>query len=333
MKKQIALVTGGYSGEAVVSYKSAQTVENNIDKDLYDVYKIDITPDGWYYIPTEGVKLPVDKSHFTVQKEGKTVRFDAALLCIHGTPGEDGKLQGYLDLMRVPYTSCDTTTSALTFNKRFTVGVAAFGGVHVAASKLLFAGEAYDIAAIQRMQFPVFVKPNNGGSSIGMSKVDANNADDIKAALDKAFAEDSQVLVEEFVSGREFTIGVVKVKGEIITLPMTEILKPEGLHFFDYEAKYNSQNLEVTPADASESIAKKVQETAKRIYQLLNCRGIVRIDFIYNEAIDEPFMLEVNTVPGQTAASLVPQQLAAMNWPLKDFYTALVEEAIGVRQN
>ncbi|WP_447641824.1 MULTISPECIES: D-alanine--D-alanine ligase [Chitinophagaceae] len=328
MKKQIALVTGGYSGEAVISYQSAQTIEKNIDTDLFDLYKIDITPDGWYYIPTEGVKLPVDTSHFTVQKEGKTVRFDAALMCIHGTPGEDGKMQGYLDLMRIPYTSCDTTTSALTFNKRFTVAVVAFSGMHVAKSAVLFAGQPYDIAAIQQMRFPVFVKPNNGGSSIGMSKVDSNDAATIQAALDKAFNEDSQVLVEEFIQGREFTIGVVKTKGEIVTLPMTEILKPDGLHFFDFEAKYHGQNLEVTPAKATKHIEKSVQDAAKKIYQVLNCKGIIRIDFIYNEELDAPFMLEVNTVPGQTAASLVPQQLAAMNWSLKDFYTALIEEAI-----
>ncbi|MFT4204092.1 MAG: D-alanine--D-alanine ligase [Chitinophagaceae bacterium] len=329
MKKKIALVTGGYSGESVISYQSAQTVEQNIDTELFDVYKIDITPDGWYYIPTEGVKLPVDESHFTVQKQGKTVKFDAALMCIHGTPGEDGKLQGYLDLMRVPYTSCDTTTSALTFNKRFTVAVAAFGGVHVAKSTVLFAGQPYDIAAIQKMQFPVFVKPNNGGSSIGMSKVDIGNPDAIKTALDKAFAVDSQVLVEEFIQGREFTIGVVRVKGKIVTLPMTEVLKPEGLHFFDFEAKYHGKNLEVTPAKTTKRIAHKVEETAKKVYQILNCKGIIRIDFIYDEALGEPLLLEVNTVPGQTSASLVPQQLAAMDWSLKDFYTALIEEAIG----
>lgn len=328
MKKQIALVTGGYSGESVVSYQSAQTVEKHIDKDLFDVYKIDITPNGWYYVPTEGVRLPVDMGHFTVQKEGKTVRFDAALICIHGTPGEDGKLQGYLDLMRVPYTSCDNATSALTMNKRFTVAVAAFSGIHVAKSLVFFDKHNYDVASVQQLKFPVFVKPNSGGSSIGMSKVDDNNEENIKAALEKAFQEDSQVLVEEFIQGREFTIGVIKVKGKIITLPMTEILKPEGLQFFDFQAKYHGKDLEVTPADATPHMAKKVEETAKKVYEILNCKGIVRIDFIYNEALDEPFMLEINTVPGQTSASLVPQQLAAMNWSLKDFYTALIEEAL-----
>lgn len=161
-----------------------------------------------------------------------------------------------------------------------------------------------------------------------MSKLDSNKAEDVKAALDKAFAVDSQVLIEEFIQGREFTIGVVKTKGKIVALPMTEILKPEGLKFFDFEAKYHGKDLEVTPADASEHMTRKVQETAKRVYEVLNCKGIIRIDFIYNEELDEPFLLEVNTVPGQTSASLVPQQLAAMNWSLKDFYTALIEEAI-----
>lgn len=180
MKKQIAFVTGGFSGEAQISYESAKTVEQNIDRDLFDVYKIDITPDGWYYVPTEGVRLPVDKSHFSVQKDGKDVKFDAALLVIHGTPGEDGKLQGYLDLMGIPYTSCDTTTSALTFNKRFTVAVASFGGIHVAKSQILFAGQPYDIETIKKMHFPLFIKPNNGGSSIGMSKLESKKRKTLK---------------------------------------------------------------------------------------------------------------------------------------------------------
>lgn len=327
MKKQIALVTGGYSGEAEVSYKSAQTVEDHVDRDLFDLYKIDITHNGWYYIPTEGIQLPVDRSDFSIQKEGKKVKFDAALMCIHGTPGEDGKLQGYFDLLHIPYTSCDTTTSALTFNKRFTVGVAAFGGVHVAKSILLFKGQPYHLAEIKALKFPIFVKPNNGGSSIGMSKVNENTEDAIVAAIEKAFAVDDQVLLEEFISGREFTIGVVKSKGEIITLPITEILKPDSIEFFDYQAKYFGKNLEVTPAKIPAAIKEKVEAAARKIYLLLNCKGIVRIDFIFNDQEQVPYMLEVNTVPGQTSASLVPQQLAAMHWGLKDFYTALIEEA------
>lgn len=327
MKKKIALVTGGYSGEAEVSYKSARTVEQNIDGAKYDFYKIDITPQGWFYLSPDGGKQAVDRADFTIQVDGQKIRFDAVLMCIHGTPGEDGKLQGYFDLLQIPYTTCDTTTSALTFNKRFTVGVAAFGGIAVAKSVLLFHGQPYAIEEIQKLQFPVFVKPNNGGSSIGMSKVDEKDAAQIQGAIDKAFGVDKQVLIEEYIAGREFTIGVCKKGNDIIALPMTEILKPENIAFFDFQAKYYGENLEVTPAQVDDPIRLQIEATARKIYLLLNCKGIIRIDFIYNEAAGVPYMLEVNTVPGQTAASLVPQQLAAMGWSLQDFYSTLIENA------
>jgi len=323
MKKKIALVTGGYSGEATISYMSAKTVYNNLDKEKYDVYKIDITPNGWLYENEEGAKSAVDRNDFSVIDSGKKINFDAIALCIHGTPGEDGKLQGYFDMLHLPYTTCDAATSALTFNKRFTVAVAAFAGIKVAKSLHLFKHTPVAPEAIlQKLQLPVFVKPNNGGSSIGMSKV--SEANELGAALDKAFKEDDQVLVEEFIAGREFTIGVFKSKGEIITLPMTEIKAHNK--FFDYEAKYEGKSEEITPAQVDEAVAEKVRNTAKKIYAILNCRGVIRIDFIYNEAAGEPYMLEVNTVPGQSDASIVPQQVRAMGWTLKDFYTALIEE-------
>lgn len=323
MKKKIALVTGGYSGEATISYLSAKTVYDNLDKEKFDVYRIDINPNGWTYENEEGAKSVVDRNDFSIIDSGKKINFDAVALCIHGTPGEDGKLQGYFDMLHLPYTTCDAATSALTFNKRFTVAVAAFAGVKVAKSLHLFKHSPLAPDAIlQQLQLPVFVKPNNGGSSIGMSKV--TEAHDLQDALDKAFKEDDQVLVEEFIEGREFTIGVFKTKGEIITLPMTEV---KALNkFFDYEAKYHGKSEEVTPALVAESIAEKVRNTAKKIYAILNCRGVIRIDFIYNEAAGEPYMLEVNTVPGQSEASIVPQQVRAMGWTLKDFYTALLEE-------
>ncbi len=327
MKKKIALVTGGYSGEAEISYKSAVTVENNVDKEKFDVYKIDVHPDGWNYIDGDGNKTPVEKSDFTVSANGNKISFDAVLMCIHGTPGEDGKLQGYFDMLHLPYTSCDAATSALTFNKRYTVAVAAFGGINVARSLHIFKHSPVTAEAIlQQLQLPVFVKPNNGGSSIGMSKV--TEADELPAALEKAFKEDDQLLVEEFISGREFTIGVFKTNGKIITLPITEVITHKD--FFDYEAKYLGKSEEITPAKADESIAEKVRAAAKKVYELLNCRGIVRIDFIYNEERQAPFMLEVNTVPGQSEASIVPQQVKAMGWTLKEFYTAVIEDAINV---
>src|SRR3954451_18399922 len=189
MKKKIALVTGGYSGEATISYMSAKTVYNNLDKEKFDVYKIDISPNGWVYENEEGMKSAVDRNDFSIIDGGKKINFDAIALCIHGTPGEDGKLQGYFDMLHLPYTSCDAATSALTFNKRYTVGVAAFAGINVAKSLHLFKHTPLTPEHIAlHLKLPVFVKPNNGGSSIGMSKV--NKAEDIAEALEKAFKED-----------------------------------------------------------------------------------------------------------------------------------------------
>jgi len=322
-KKNVAFVTGGYSTEAVISYKSAITIENNLDRDKYNIYKIDITPQGWWY-ETGDQKTAVDRNDFTISRGDKKIKFDAVFIGIHGTPGEDGKLQGYFDLMNLPYTSCDAATSALTFNKRYTVAVAAFAGIGVAKSLHLFKHTSIDNTEIlKRLQLPVFVKPNNGGSSIGMSKV--SKGEDLSVALEKAFKEDDQVLVEEFIAGREFTIGVFKSKGEIVTLPFTEVKTHK--EFFDFEAKYTpGMSEEITPAKVDESIAQKVRETAKKVYRTFNCRGVVRMDFIFHEEKKEPYLLEINTVPGQSEASIVPQQVKANGWTLKDFYSKLIEE-------
>ncbi len=323
MKKKIALVTGGYSGEAVISYKSAVTIEKNIDGNKWDCYKIDINPNGWYYMGAEGNSVPVDKNDFSITLEGNKIKFDAVLIGLHGTPGEDGKLQGYFDCLGIPYTSCDAATSALTFNKRYTVAVAAFAGMYVAKSVHLFKAIPVSVTSIlHQLRLPLFVKPNNGGSSLGISKV--NQADDLQSALDKAFDVDDQVLVEEFISGREFTIGVFKSKGKIIALPITEIISKN--EFFDFEAKYQGASEEVTPANVAEAVAEKIRSEAQKAYAVFNCNGIVRIDFIYNEADGNPYMLEINTVPGQSDASLVPQQVVAMGWSLKEFYSAIIEE-------
>jgi D-alanine-D-alanine ligase len=327
MKPTIAFVTGGYSGESVISYKSAITIENNLDLDRYIVYKIDITREGWFHELPDGKKILVDKNDFSITVDGRRIRFDAVLIGIHGTPGEDGKLQGYFDLLGLSYTSCDAAVSALTFNKRLTVAVAAFNGINVARSVLLIKDrfESPDLVT-EHLQFPVFVKPNNGGSSIGMSKVNSPS-EELGPAIEKAFREDDQVLVEEFIAGREFTIGVFRSNGEIITLPFTEVKSKK--EFFDFEAKYTAGlNEETTPAVVDESIAAKVRATAKKIYQVFNCSGVIRIDFIYNEEKGEPFMLEINTVPGQSEASIVPQQLRVYGWTLKEFYSALIEDAL-----
>lgn len=324
MKPNIAFVTGGYSAEAEISYKSALTIEKNVDTDRYNVFKIDITPGGWFY-EANGQKLTVDRNDFSLTINGKKLTFDAVLIGIHGTPGEDGRLQGYFDLCGLPYTSCDSATSALTFNKRYTVAVAAFAGINVAKSVHIFKHNPVSPEQILgQLSLPVFVKPNNGGSSIGMSKV--NDAGNLAGALEKAFKEDDQILVEEFIAGREFTIGVFKSTKGIITLPITEVRSKKD--FFDYEAKYQGLSEEITPAQVDEAIAEKVRNEARRIYELFNCRGVVRIDFIYNEARQAPYMLEINTVPGQSEASIVPQQVRAMGWTLKEFYSALIEDAL-----
>ncbi|MBU6262010.1 MAG: D-alanine--D-alanine ligase [Bacteroidetes bacterium] len=325
MKKKVALVTGGLSGEAQISYKSAVTVNGNLDRNKFDVYQIDINQSGWWYTPQNAAPQKVNRDDFSITDGGNKINFDVVLLCIHGTPGEDGKLQGYFDMLGLPYTSCDAATSALTFNKRYTVAVAAFGGIAVANSMHLFKHTPVAPAAIlEKLQLPVFVKPNNGGSSIGMSKV--TTADALAPALEKAFKEDTQVLVEEFISGREFTIGVFKTKGALQVLPITEI--ETANEFFDFEAKYQGKSVETTPALISDTMQSLLEAAAKRVYEVLNCRGVVRIDFIYNEEKGLPYMLEVNTVPGQSAASVIPQQVKAMGVSLQDFYTSIVEESL-----
>jgi D-alanine-D-alanine ligase len=234
-------------------------------------------------------------------------------------------LQGYFDMIGLPYTSCDTATSALTFNKRYTVAVAGFGGVNVAKSLHLFASSPMSSDEIlAQLKLPVFVKPNNGGSSLGISKV--NDVLELAPALEKAFKEDNQVLVEEYISGREFTIGVFKSKGVLTVLPITEITTDN--EFFDFEAKYKGKSQEITPALISETMLNDLTTAAKKVYATLNCRGVVRVDFIYDEAAQKAYMLEVNTVPGQSEASVIPQQVKAMGWSLSNFYATLVEDAI-----
>lgn len=329
MKKKIALVTGGYSGEAEISYLSATTMQKNTDTELFDVHKIDISPNGWVYEDEKGMKSVVNRSDFSIIHSGEKISFDAVMMCIHGTPGEDGKLQGYFDMLHLPYTSCDAATSSLTFNKRYTVAVAAFSGIKVARSLHLFSHAPLSPEAIlQQLSLPAFVKPNNGGSSIGMSKV--SHAKDLQPALDKAFNEDSQVLVEEFIKGRELTIGVYRNGAEIVPLPMTEIITEQ--EFFDFEAKYHGKSKEVTPAEVDEEMGSKIREAAKKIYSVFNCRGVVRIDFIYNENDNEPYLLEINTVPGQSEASIVPQQVRASGITLKEFYTIIINAALKQKQ-
>ncbi|MDQ8005369.1 MAG: D-alanine--D-alanine ligase [Pedobacter sp.] len=326
MKKTIALLTGGTTGEWVVSVKSAATIAQNIDTNKYDVYKIMLTENGWFYEPADSVKIEVDKNDFSLNIKGKKIVFDGVFIVIHGSPGEDGKLQGYFDMIGIPYTTCNALTSSITMNKGYTKAIVnGIKNLNVAKSLQLFR-EDYNIEDVKsQLKLPLFVKPNNGGSSIGMSKV--KHFDDLQAALDKAFNEDTQVLVEEFVEGREFSIGVFKTKGKIVVLPTTEVKTKN--EFFDFDAKYTpGVTEEITPGDMTEEEKTRVEQIVADVYQKLNCRGIVRIDYFLEHNTGNFYFIEINTIPGQTATSFIPQQVAAMGIKLQDFYTQVLEETI-----
>ena len=327
MKKNIALVAGGYSGEAVISVQSAAVIEKQLDSSKYNVYKIAISRNSWTYTGADGKTAEIDKNDFSLTLNGSKVTFDAVFIGIHGTPGEDGRLQGYFEMLGIPYTSCGMVTSALTFNKSYCNKiVAALDVVNIAKSAHIFKDQPHDAAALlQQLRLPVFVKPAEGGSSIGMSKV--TKAEELPAAIEKAFKEDNQVLIEEFIKGRELTCGLFKVNGQLTVLPITEVISSK--EFFDYEAKYTpGVSQEITPAQVPDEITQRVQQTAGVLYDKLNCRGIVRIDFIWEEATGKLFFLEVNTMPGQSENSLVPQQVRASGRTLKEFYGMLIEESL-----
>ena len=330
MKTTIALVTGGFTGEDVISLKSAHVVEKNLDPEKFDVYKIVVTRTSWYYEDVNGFKNEIDRNHFTLTIEGEIIHFDVVFIALHGSPGEDGKLQGYFDMLNIPYTTCDALTSALTMNKGYTKAIVSdIPSLHIARSKQLFSNTKDNVDLINTaLKLPYFVKPNNGGSSIGMSKV--KTKEELPLALDKAFREDTQVLVEEFIKGREYTIGVYKGKDGIKVLPITEIVTTKEL--FDFEAKYTpGVTDEITPGRISAENLNKTQLIAVEIYEKLNCKGVVRIDFILEEKNDDFYFIEINTVPGQTENSLVPQQVRAAGMTMKDFYTELIEVAASPR--
>lgn len=327
MKKNIALVAGGYSGEYVISVQSAVTIENNLDSSKYNVYKIIITKESWSYTGTDGKVTEVDKNDFSLTINGSKVTFDAVFIGIHGTPGEDGRLQGYFEMLGIPFTSCGMVTSALTFNKSYcNKVVAALEVVNVSKSQHIFRNQPYNTGDIlQQLRLPVFVKPAEGGSSIGMSKV--KTAEELQPAIDKAFKEDSQILIEEFIKGRELTMGLYRSGDAITTLPITEVVSSK--EFFDYEAKYTpGVSNEITPAPVSDDIARQVRETSTILYNKLNCKGIVRVDFIYEESTGKLYFLEINTMPGQSENSLVPQQVRAAGKTLREFYGLLLEESM-----
>jgi D-alanine-D-alanine ligase len=325
MKKKIALVTGGFTGESVISLKSATVVEKTLDRSLYEVYKILIYPGNWYHETAIGEKIPVDLNDFSIKISDQKIKFDGVFNILHGSPGEDGKLAGYFDLIGLPYTTCDALTSAITMNKGYTKAIVEdIDELFVARSIQLFGNHAENVTMIlKELRLPLFIKPNNGGSSIGMTKVKEPN--ELQEALDKAFAEDSQVLVEEFVSGREFSIGVYRSRGITTVLPATEIISSK--EFFDFEAKYSPGVCEeITPGRMTQEEVERVGRIIEKVYQKLNCKGAVRIDYFLEHETGKFYFIEINTVPGQTETSLISQQVRALGIDVKDFYNALIEE-------
>lgn len=326
MKRTVALVTGGFTGESVVSFKSADFVAENINRDKYDVYKIIILKESWYYADDHGIKHPIDKNDFSLKINGAVIRFDTAFIILHGSPGEDGKLQGYFDMLGIAYTSCDALTSAITMNKAYSKAIVAqIPGLNIAKSVQLFENTPDLTGWINRLKLPLFIKPNNGGSSIGMSKV--KTAEELPEALDKAFKEDTQVLAEEFISGREFSIGVYNGKNGIYVLPATEVISSK--EFFDYEAKYTpGVTEEITPGRMTPEEKKNVEQIVKDIYKKLNCKGMVRIDYFLQDVTGDFYFIEINTIPGQTQQSFIPQQVRAAGMNISDFYEELIGKSL-----
>jgi D-alanine-D-alanine ligase len=321
MKKNIAIVDGGFSQEAHVSFKSAETVINNLDREKYVGHRIRIIDQNWTYDP-DGNPLLVDKNDFSVIINGEKLTFDCAIIIIHGTPGEDGKLQAYFDLVGMPYNTCNQVTSTLSFNKYFCNRILESFGIKCAKALLFrYPSEYNDDEIVTSLGLPCFVKPNDGGSSYGAAKVNEQN--ELRQYIEKAFEHGDQVIVEEFMPGTEVTNGVYFNGTEIQTLAITEITTPN--EFFDYAAKYNGESEEITPARISDELTKSIKGITKDIYRKLGLNGICRMDYIIKKGV--PHVIEINTVPGQTSASLIPQMAEYEGISLKEMYTTSIENA------
>ena len=318
---------GGYSSESEISLKSGNVVYDYLDKSKYKAYRVHIFKEKWVYVDDNSDEFPIDKSDFSVTVNGEKITFDAVFNAIHGTPGEDGLLQAYLELLGIPQNSCDYYQAALTFNKRDMLSVLKPYGIRTATSFYLNKGDAIDTAKIvSKVGLPCFVKPNKSGSSFGISKVKSEA--ELPIAIEVAYKEDNEIIIESFLDGTEVSVGVINYKGEVIVLPITEIVSEND--FFDYEAKYLGKSQEITPARISEEMAEKVRATAKRAYELLKMKGFSRSEFIIVNG--EPYMLEMNTIPGLTTESLIPQQAKAAGISLEDLFTNAIELALVINK-
>ncbi len=321
MKRNIAVVCGGYSGESVVSMRSAQMVMTNIDRDRFEPYKVIVSRERWYAETSEG-NIDVDKNDFSIEVAGQKLKFGGVFMIIHGTPGENGIMQGYFELIGMPATTGNTLNMALTFSKKTTTRVLSSMGFTTAKSIELKSTEPYSSSFLtQSIGLPCFVKPNCGGSSIGTSRV--IETEKLHIAIDKAFEEDDRVIIEEFIQGTEVTCGVIVIHGKVTALPITEIVSQK--EFFDYEAKYQGKSEEITPARIDEKIYKRIQEYSEDIYRRLDCRGMIRVDYIIRG--EEAYVIEVNTTPGFSEASIIPQQAAAIGLSKKALISAVIDSS------
>ena len=327
MKKNIAIIAGGYSSELEVSLQSVETIYNHLSKEKYNSYVVIINPDGWN-VRIKETFLPINKNDFTFTLDGNKIRFDCVYLTIHGTPGEDGKLQGYLDMLQIPYNCSNQKSSALTFDKWACNQVLANNNISVSKSILFNDRSAMfnTKEIVKELGLPCFVKPNDGGSSFGISKV--KEEIQLIPAINQAFAEGNEVMIESFMDGKEVTCACYKLGDDLYTLPLIEIVSEN--EFFDYEAKYEGFSQEICPARVSEEIKNNVQALTKKIYQLLGLNGIIRVDYMLVN--NKPFVIEVNTAPGMSAASLVPQMVEKQeNLSLSNLLSDIIEEAIKPR--
>ncbi len=322
MNKNIAVVWGGYSSEKVVSEKSAEGISSFIDKDRYNIYKVRIDRESWM-VEYNNDFIPVDKNDFSFVANEEKIVFDFVYNTIHGTPGEDGLLQGYFDMLGIPYSNCGVLASAITFNKYTSNNFLKNFGIKVADSILLRKGDNIDIEAIEaQLGLPVFVKPNVGGSSFATNKVKV--AAKMMEAINESFIEAPEVIIESFVKGVEVTCGCFETEKGLTVLPLTEVVTQN--EFFDYGAKYLGEVEEITPARISEELTHKIQSLTKQIYKLIGAKGIIRADYIIRE--ESPVLLEVNTTPGMTTTSFIPQQVKAAGLEMKNVMTEIIETEI-----
>jgi len=323
MKKNIAIIMGGYSSEVEISLKSGTIVYQHLNRELYNPYRVHILKDKWIVIDNNEKETPINKHDFSTEINGEHITFDCVFNAIHGHPGENGAILAYFELLGIKHTSAPFYQMALTFNKRDTLSVVKANGINTAASVFLDKGDTIDLEhIIKKVGLPCFVKPNNAGSSFGISKV--SKKEQLLPAIEIAFKEDREILIEEFLDGTEISIGVIEYKNDVKVLPITEIISEND--FFDYEAKYEGKSSEVTPARISKEQEQNAVAVAKKAYKILNMSGFSRSEYIFIG--DNPYFLEMNTVPGLTAESLLPQQAGKAGISLENLFGNAIEQAI-----